>query len=130
MDQMRKAILLLLLAAVSGSASAAWVSFGQNNTSTVYYDPTTIRRTDDIVTMWALFDLKKPRMIDILPYLSSKVQYEYDCKKGSVRMLSSDLRSGNMGDGDLVYAVDIPGDWAPIAPDSVNEGLRKFACGK
>jgi hypothetical protein len=127
---MRKSILMMLLAIVSNSAAAEWVVAGENDTSVVYIDRATIREAGDIVKMMALFNLKKPRMVDVLPYMSSKVQYEYDCKKGWVRMLDSNLYSGKMGDGAVVYSVADSADWEMVVPDTVNEGLSKFACGK
>lgn len=121
---------MVLLTAVSGSAAAEWVVAGENDTSVVYIDRATISKAGDIVKMMALFNLKKPRVVDVLPYMSSKVQYEYDCKKGWVRMLDSNLYAGKMGDGAVVYSVADPADWEMLAPDSVNEGLSKFACAK
>ena len=55
---MRKAILVMLLAVVSSSASAAWVKVSISEAGTGYVDPATIRKTGDKVTMSEMTDYK------------------------------------------------------------------------
>ena len=123
-------LMMMMLAVASGSAAAAWVVLGENDTSVVYFDPATIRKADNTVTMWTLFDLKKTRVVDVFSYASSRAQYEYDCKQVRVRLLDSSLYSENMGGGEVVYSLSVPADWEPVAFESVNDGLWKRACGK
>jgi len=130
-DAMRKAILMMLLAVVSGSAVAGWVEVGGNETATTYADPTTIRKAGNMVKMWQLIDYTKARGIEgIKPYLSAKAQHEYDCKQERTRTLSISLHSGNMGEGDVLGTSTDTGKWRPVSPDTLVETLLGFACGK
>ncbi len=128
---MRKAILMMLLAVASSSAVAAWVKVGGNDTAAFFADPATIRRAGDTVKMWHLYDYKTVRAPEgIKPYISIRVQSEFDCKGERARLLSGSFHSGNMAGGEIVYKGSDPGSWAPVPPHTTNETLWKFACGK
>ena len=129
---MRKAILMMLLAVVSSSAAAEWVSLGTtDNGTTVYVDPATIRRSGDMVKILSLTDLKTA---EATPrgwrYTSQKSQEEYDCKEKRWRILSFSQHSGNMGGGISVYVGSNPGNWLPVAPGGKDRLLWERACGK
>ena len=127
---MRKALLTMLLGIVSSSAAAEWVELGGNETATTYADPATIRKTGDMVKMWHLLDYTKPRGIEGLkPHMSIRVQDEYDCRQERTRTLAISLYSGNMGKGEVLGTSTDPGTWRPVAPDTLVETLREFACG-
>jgi len=129
---MNKLLLTLMLAVVSSSAVAEWVYVGTTDKSTVYADPTTIRKSGNKVKMWALYDFNLVKEIGGNKYLSKKFQDEYDCKEEQERMLYFSEHSENMGEGDVVYVgYKLPDkNWTPIPPGSIVEGLWKFACGK
>jgi hypothetical protein len=38
--------------------------------------------------------------------------------------------SGNMGSGEAVFSNSDESKWEPVAPDSLDQALWKFACGK
>jgi hypothetical protein len=129
---MRKAIVMMLLAVVSSSAAAEWVSLGTtDNGTTVYVDPATIRRSGGMVEILSLFDLKTA---ELTPqgwrYTSQKSQQEYDCKEKRWRVLSFSQHSGNMGGGISVYVDSNPGNWLPVAPGSEGRLLWERTCGK
>ena len=129
MADMRKTILLMLLAIVSGSAMAEWIQVSETDTNTVYADPATIHMAARTVKMWSLYDFKAVQSIDGLkPYLSSKQQYEYDCKEMKSRRRASSQHSKNMGGGKVVYSDTYTSKWKPVPPDSGLEILWKFAC--
>jgi len=126
-----KLVLPTLLAVTSGGVAAAWVEVGGNELTTTYADAETIRRTGSLVRMSHLVDHTKARGIDgIKPYLSIKMENEYDCDQERTRTLTISLHSGNMGDGELLGTVTVPGDWRQVPPDTLVETLRAFACGK
>jgi hypothetical protein len=121
----------LLLAAASGSAAAGWVEVGGNEITVAYADSGTIRRSGNIVRMWHLLDYANARRIQgIKPYLSIKMQDEYDCAQERTRTLSMSLYSGNMGAGEVLGNVTDPGEWRQVPADTLAETLRAFACGK
>jgi hypothetical protein len=129
---MRKAISLMLLAVVSSGAAAEWVVVGssENSTTTIYADPATIHRKGDMVKMWSLVDYKTPQGSAPKPYMSMRSQDEYDCKDERARGLSLTRHAGNMARGKTVFTDSHREKWEPVPPNSVGEGLWKFACGK
>jgi hypothetical protein len=128
---MRKAVLTMLLAVVSSGAAAEWVVAGNTETTTIYADPATISKAGDTVKLWVLFDLKTAvASAGIGPFMSSKAQYEYDCKEERMRGLYYTIHAESMAGGEVVGKTYGPTDWLPAARDSVNETLWKMACGK
>lgn len=123
---MHKAILMMLLAAVSSSASAAWVELGSNDYSTYYVDATSIRRDGDTVKMWSLLDFRKARTFENLPYMSLKAQGEYDCKREQLRVFSGTRQSENMGEGDAVSRISEPSEWSAVAPGGIGQAFLEI----
>ena len=128
---MRKAILVFLLAVVSSSAMAEWVKVGSNETDTLYVDPSTLRFSDNTSRMWAMNDFKVTQQLhEREPFKSEKVEYEYDCKLAQSRLLYFTSHTESMAEGEVVDFNVVPGDWAPVSPNSGLEELWKIACGK
>ena len=127
---MRKAVLMILLAATSGSAAADWVWVGKNKFGIVYADPATIRRAGNLVRMWDMSDYKATQTVGGKPYLSMRTQYEYDCDKDRSRLLELFAHPENMAGGEAVYSEVNPRNWRPNPPDSGIARLWKFACEK
>jgi len=126
---MHKAILMILLAVVSSSAMAEWVKVSEDKLVTAYADPTTIRKLGDKVKMWALWDYSTAQEGDSKPYMSVRIQNEYNCKKEIHRQIFATVFTDNMLKGNKI---DTQGgrDWEPITPRTFGEALWKFACGK
>jgi len=126
---MHKTILMMLLAVVSSSAMAKWVEVSEDKLVTAYADPTTIRKLGDKVKMWALWDYSTAQEGDSKPYMSVRIQNEYNCKEETDRQIYATTFSGNMAEGNTI---DMKGgkDWKPVAPRTHDEALWKFACGK
>ncbi len=131
---MKRLVLTLVLAALSGNAAAAWVRVGGNHDILgSYADPASIRKTGSLVKMTSLLDFKSPQTDQSIggqPYLSQKDLREYDCKAAKYRLLRFSLHSGRMDAGKIVRGGPNPGDWSPVVPGSLGEALWKFACGK
>lgn len=68
---MRKAIVMLLLVVVSGSAGAAWVKIDGTDDETTYADPATIRKAGNMVKMWSRFDFKTVKVWLGLRYVAN-----------------------------------------------------------
>jgi hypothetical protein len=135
---MYKFILMLLLAAVSSSAMAAWdeISSSDDGLETHYVDRNSIQKKNLLVKMWSLADFKSTQRVEesISPMLYKSIakQFEYDCKKNEYRMTAFNYYSDNFSKGDIVIGdshVD-KADWLQIAPHSLEEDLLKIACGK
>ena len=119
---------MMLLTAVSNSARAELVNVGSNENTSIYVDTSTIRRTGNLATMWHLTDFKIANKDMGEAYLSTRDQFEYDCKEAKSRRRASSQHSKNMGNGKIVYSDTYTSKWKPVPPDSGIEILWKFAC--
>jgi hypothetical protein len=97
---------------------------------TGYVNTDTIRRKEEMVKMWVLFDFKTTRTVAGHLMLSIKGQEEYDCDGKRHRVLTFSEFSGNMGGGNEVNSTSGEGTWVPIDPESAVQTLWTFACGK
>ena len=125
-------LLITLLVLNSGPVNAEWVALGTTDDGmSIYADPGTIRRTGDLVKMEALYDFKTIRTVEGNPYLSYKVQREYDCAEERIRYLAFTFFSGNMGSGKVVPTTsDEQQKSEPVQSDSIGLTLFKAACAK
>jgi hypothetical protein len=136
---MRKVIFITLLAIVSINANATgeWVKIGRDSphSVTVYVAPATIRKADGHVKMWSLYDGDLGKYIfnykNYKPFMSIKMQTEYDCKEEKGRTLATLAYSKKMGRGDSYDIKDFnPEKWSTVIPDTMDERQFRFACGK
>ena len=126
---MTKAILMVLLAVVSSCAAAGWVKVGGGGGEyNVYADAATIHKAGNTARMWNILDYKSVRVLDGKRFLSSMMQYEYDCKAERGRLLYSSIRSQNMGKGDAILTDLFPHEWRSLPHGSVVEELWNYAC--
>ena len=125
----RSLIALLLLSCVSAYAEWVKVAGNEQEDMTVYVNPDTMSRKDEMVKMWVLFDFKTTQTVEGHLVLSIKGQEEYDCAGTRRRVLTFSEFSGNMEGGKEVIR---PGEstWGPIGPESVIQTLWTVACGK
>ena len=124
-------LLITLLVLSSAPACAEWVEVGDIGAGmTVYVNPDTIRRKGDLAKMWHLFDFKTAQTHQGNSFLSLKAQRQYDCANERTRVLAETGFSDNMGKGNVAYIIRDERKWAPVAPDSIAEGLWKVACDK
>jgi len=124
-------VLIALQALSSVPAYGEWVAIGYSESLggyTVYVDPTTIRRTGDLVKVWALTDYPTMQIVSGLSFLSSKSQNEFNCVEELQHELTVTWFSGNMGNGNGVWNNSDETNWRPVSPGSVGEGVWKFAC--
>ena len=103
---------------------------------TVYFDPKTIRRDGDLVTLWQLTDYIWMQgnapfgafMMDPHRFLSTKTHKEFDCAHNSVRVLASSEFSQHMGTGIQNAVAVSQGYGQPVEPGSINQALWEVAC--
>jgi hypothetical protein len=122
--------LVLLVAAVP--ALAQWMQVGGDDAKAfTYADPATIREHDHIATMTLLIDFKNAQRAPYGPeYLSQKMQQEFDCVGRRTRVLEVASYAGQKAEEEVVAVQDAPGEWKPVAPQTVAEELWNIACGK
>jgi hypothetical protein len=103
----------------------------------VYYDPKTIRRTGDRVTLWQLTDYKMMQgnapfgmfMMSPHRFFSTKTHKEFDCARSRVRLLASSEFSQHMGTGTQNAVLVEQGHGQSVEPGSINQALWEAACG-
>jgi len=130
-------LLIIPLFLSSVSADAEWEAIDKKYQSpglqTVYIDSATIRREGNLVTLVTLIDWewmqgnRSPSR-----FHSTRIRKQFDCADKRFRLLVSTDFYDRMGTGrrmaETVY--DSDGDWIPVEPESLNQGLWKVACGK
>jgi len=131
---MKRLVLLILLALSSAPAYGEWVEVSVNveTGEKVYVDPDTIRRRGDIAEMWVLYDSKTAQPAVGHAYLSKTVQNEYHCAEAMKRMVSVKEFSGHMGSGEVLHmnsSLFSTARWMPTRV-GLGETLLKVACGK
>ena len=113
----------------SGSAYAGWVTVSEDKQEgkTVYVNPHTIHRNENLVKMWVLLDYQTPQYMGDSSYRSEQAPNLYDCAEERFRMLALANYSGNMASGNVVYstAFDLPEStkWQPVFPGSLARTL-------
>lgn len=115
---------------IERAKAAEWIKVEGNGYVTFYVDPATISKAGNKAIMLTLVDFKTVNKSGGYPHLSTKTQHEYDCTGNQWRLLNFSYHSGNMGEGELVYADTEPGTWEPAKPGSGTQTRLKFACGK
>jgi hypothetical protein len=121
--------LVLSLAATVTLAQPQWVLVTSDTDGHSYYtEPTTKRRTGNIVRMWELVDFQKPKAFADKTYSSERVYWQYDCSEGTRQYLQSHGYSGQMGSGVELGSRTRPGEKFFVAPGTASEALLNFAC--
>ena len=129
--EMRKAILVVLLAIMSSSAIAEWFKIDKDSRLTVYADPASRKRSGSFVKVWVMNDFKTFQVIPGTEkqYLSVKMHKEYDCEGVRTQSLKLIYYSGNMGDGQAVDRISFPqANWTTVVPGTIEEFLWKLNC--
>jgi hypothetical protein len=113
-----------MLAVVSSSAMAEWVEVGTNDyaasiETTAYADPTSIRKVGDIVKMRSRVDYKPVEMVD------GKKQ-----KSIIAKAISVEWSQGESDCKNRQFRAEISYEWTPVTPNSIDDKLWKYACGK
>jgi hypothetical protein len=123
-------IIGLVIAALSGTASAAWTAIGQpDEIYAAYADTASIHRTGSLARMQGLYDFRRQ---DYTPegkaLFSTVVLREYDCDKRQVRLLSAIDFSGPMGGGTAVSTSGTPRRWEAVVAGGIDEHFWNAAC--
>ena len=82
---MERLLLTLMLVVISSSVMAEWVEVGKSKNFIVYVDSASIRRSGNMVKVWSLHDYKIAQ--GSVPYKSSTLEREHDCKEKQARQL-------------------------------------------
>ena len=129
---MRKIVLILALGLTCSSVIAEWSQVEESSSLIAYVDYATIRKYDNKVKMWSLFDYKNSQdaVGSNKRFLSTKSRNEYDCNEEKSRALSLSVYMGNMGHGEVIYSDSSVGPWEELPPNTIARYLWQIGCGK
>lgn len=127
---MGKTILMMLLAAMSGSAMAQWVVVDESSLGKIYVNQGTISKSGDVIKLWELIDLKKAQEHGGESFFSYTSEVEYDCVRKSFHTLKTVGLSGRMATGTVVASGSGSRQWQPVNGGTSAERSWRFVCGK
>jgi hypothetical protein len=114
-------------------AEWTWVGMSSDGDMTIYVDLQIIRKKENKVKMWHIFDFKTVQVLDDnTKYLSSRGLNEYDCENITSKQITFDWFSGNMLNGSHLYEDRFKNQHTveEIPPGTMLEKLVKIACNK
>ena len=129
-------ILLILLVLGSRTLYAAWVAldapYQSPGLQTVYFEPETIHRDGNFVTLWQLTDYqwKQGNIVGSRRIFSTKTQKQFDCPNHRLRLLSYFDYLGHMGTLRAAEGYVDRDVWIPVRRDSSDQALYDVACDK
>jgi hypothetical protein len=129
----RIVLVLLVLSWSVGLAQAEWkkLTDSPNFGGFIVYVETTSFRIDKgsgLVKMWILYDFKNRQEGYQVPYLSMRMQRQYDCKQERTRILAQSFFGDHMAKGDVISTESARGTWIPIGPGTIGKSLWELAC--
>jgi len=120
---MKRVALFFVLVMLSEYVNADWVPIDSSDNRTVYVDLTTATRHGNVVTIWVLIDHYTVQKEAGDSYLSSKGQWEIDCKANAVRQIFHVIYPGHMGAADTIWSGSLDRNFQPIVPGSIGESF-------
>ncbi|MGQ0511192.1 MAG: surface-adhesin E family protein [Betaproteobacteria bacterium] len=123
-------VLLAFLGLTPGLAPADWTRVGEGDyIHDAYADRQAIRRLGDNIAMPGLYDFKKTDLTpEGLPFRSTVVVREYDCRGRQVRMLSFIDFAEPMGSGAVVGTAQRTGRWEAVVEGALDDRFLQVAC--
>jgi len=125
-------LLVMVLLLSSHPAQAEWVAlekrYQPQGKQTVYYDPNSLLREENWVTLWQLADTKWMGEPPTPRFLSAKTHKQFDCLRWRFRVLAVVEFSRKMATGKTTNGYIENGSWQKIEPQSVDQGLAEIAC--
>jgi hypothetical protein len=126
---MKRHAIALLLIALSGTAMAGWEQISDNSELVGYYDPSTVVRTGDEVTVSELNDFKRvaTTVSDAL-FRSTTTQRAYDCAGARTRIVTLQPFEGQMGGGRALDVMNVDGEWQDIVAGTARADAYNLLC--
>ncbi len=134
---MKKITILMLTLLCSSNVLAVWSNIGKGGAVgdaqefTAYVDLETIKKNDNKVKIWRLFDYNNPQTAPDgnTQYWSARYIDEYDCTDITTERLSFSLLSEKMGGGVDVFSSSKKIAPKEIPPNTISKTIFNIACG-
>lgn len=115
-------------------ARAEWIALEKRHQpqgkQTVYYDPHSILREENWVSLWQLANTQWMGEPPTPRFLSAKTHKQFDCLRWRFRILAIVEFSRKMATGKSNNGYIENGSWQSIESQSVDQGLAEIACRK
>ena len=111
---------------------AKWEKFSEGNIFAEYFELESIKKIDNFIFVWSMYDYKKPQKKG---NLSTKFYSRYDCKEKRYQVISIIDYKVNMGKGrDFIYTKNISiesqnKEWVYPTLNSLDYNKIQFICG-
>lgn len=126
---MIKLLLFLVLIFATLSVNAKWLLMNEDDEVSIYIETNSIKRKDNVVTYWKLFDYSVEQTFNNINYFSSKEKYETNCNTEEGASLLISFTSAKMGKGKSVYSYKAEQkNFIPNIPDTIGYTIYKFVC--
>jgi hypothetical protein len=127
-------LVVAVLLLTSYPAHAGWVALEKRHQPqgkrTVYYDPDSVVRDGNWVTVWQLADTQWMGEPPTPRFLSAKTHKQFDCARWRFRILAVIEFSRQMATGKSAGGYIENGGWQNIEPKGADQGLAEIACRK
>lgn len=113
----------------SNECLAAWKDYGQTDTGTFYYDPSTVKKKGKIATVWVLYDLIEAKRYSNTNdfYLSNINLTTIDCAAETLKEDELNYYTDHMGKGSLIDS-GLSASAFQITPETIADGLKGILC--
>jgi hypothetical protein len=109
---------IVLLAATSAYAAPEWVRLASADDMVTYVDRGSVERSGDATAVRVLRSYSERVVLgndpisraEVYPHRSVKIRYMVQCNSGRIALDSWEMYSGNLGDGQVVWADQMPGE--------------------
>ncbi len=105
-----------------------WVQIHKNFDSTFFVLADTARQRNGIGALWVLMDLPEPSKHGDKSYLSSQMLYQFNCKEGRARRVTSTQFGQHMAHGEIVNVIDALLPWQSVTPGSIFGSMMSLSC--
>ena len=125
---MKKILCLCLTVLCFNLAHAAIEILRETKDGIAYVDPDSISKLNGLTKVTVLQDFHRMQSYADQSYLTSKIEFGFDCKTNMVQQLAITLFPENMGNGTAVFTEQKAGTMVPIKAGSIEAAVMQKVC--
>lgn len=125
---MKKILFLCLTVWCFNLAHAAIEILRETKDGIAYVDPDSIAKANGLIKVTVLQDFHRMQSHADQSYLTSKIEFGFDCKINMVQQLAITLFPENMGNGTAVFSEQKAGAMVPVKAGSIEAAVMQKVC--
>ena len=125
---MKKILFLCLTVWCFNLAHAAIEILRETKDGIAYVDPDSISKLNGLTKVTELQDFHRMQSHADQSYLTSKIEFGFDCKTNMVQQLAMTLFPENMGNGTAVFTEQKAGTMMPVKAGSIEAAVMQKVC--